>query len=357
MRKYFKDTLNIIQKINIKYFIGAESLVALNEDNLFKYSENLKIYIYNFNFLKIMALFIILLKNKIILKPKIEHKKLLFKLRHKPNLFSKDKTFIKIFLMKENTKNYSVEIGNKKTLFKKEDIEITNKKIDDINVSVPIKIDQFVLKYKDELLSDFYKNYNTNFDSKGEKAAVKLMIDVKNIIENLSIDYWIEGGTLLGAAREQKLIPWDHDIDMGMINHSNDTIKKMIHSLKKKFYVSVKTFNNMEGVWDLGEYRVIKVYPKKYFFLKDELCLDIFIYYKGNVPNMKNEVYKYVVWGKNAFHKKEFFDNLEKIEFYGESISVPSNYREFLKVKYGDDWETPKKKWNVAIDDGSILQS
>ena len=47
----------------------------------------------------------------------------------------------------------------------------------------------------------------------------------------------------------------------------------------------------------------------------------------------------------------------EKIEFYGESISVPSNYREFLKVKYGDDWETPKKKWNVAIDDGSILQS
>ena len=129
MRKYFKDTLNIIQKINIKYFIGAESLVALNEGNLFKYSENLKIYIYNFNFLKIMALFIILLKNKIILKPKIEHKKLLFKLRYKPNLFSKDKTFIKIFLMKENSENYSVEIGNKKTLFKKEDIKITNKKL------------------------------------------------------------------------------------------------------------------------------------------------------------------------------------------------------------------------------------
>ena len=95
----------------------------------------------------------------------------------------------------------------------------------------------------------------------------------------------------------------------------------------------------------------------KYIFFKEDLCLDIFIYYKGNIPNIEHEVYKYVVWGKNAFHKKEFFDNLEKIEFYGESISVPSNYREFLKVKYGDDWETPKKKWNVAIDDGSILQS
>ena len=199
--------------------------------------------------------------------------------------------------------------------------------------------------------------YFGNITKKVDIEIIKLMIDVKNIIENLSIDYWIEGGTLLGAIREKKLIPWDHDIDMGMINYSNDAIKKMIHNLKKKFYVSVKTFNNMEGVWDLGEYRVIKVYPKKYFFLKDELCLDIFIYYKGNVPNVKNEVYKYVVWGKNAFHKKEFFDNLEKIEFYGESISVPSNYREFLKVKYGNDWETPKKKWNVAIDDGSIIKS
>ena len=62
------------------------------------------------------------------------------------------------------------------------------------------------------------------------------MFDVKNIMENLSINYWIEGWTLLGAIREKKLIPWDHDIDMGMINNSNDTIKKMIHNLKKKFY-------------------------------------------------------------------------------------------------------------------------
>ena len=197
----------------------------------------------------------------------------------------------------------------------------------------------------------------TYHDPKGEEKAVKLMIDVKNIMENLSINYWIEGGTLLGAIRDQKLIPWDHDIDMGMVNHSNDIIKKMIRHLKKKFYVSIKTFSNMEGVWDLGKYRVIKVYPKKYFFLKQDLCLDIFIYYNGNIPNMNNEVYKYVVWGKNAFHKKEFFDTLEKIEFYGELINVPSNYREFLKIKYGADWATPKKQWNVAIDDGSILKS
>ena len=30
----------------------------------------------------------------------------------------------------------------------------------------------------------------------------------------------------------------------------------------------------------------IKVYPKKNMFFKDKLCLDIFIYYLGKIPNV-----------------------------------------------------------------------
>ena len=53
MKLYFKDTLKIMDRVNIKYFIGADSLVGLGEGNLFKYSQNLKIYIYEYNILKI----------------------------------------------------------------------------------------------------------------------------------------------------------------------------------------------------------------------------------------------------------------------------------------------------------------
>ena len=55
------------------------------------------------------------------------------------------------------------------------------------------------------------------------------------------------------------------------------------------------------------------------------------------------KVYKYVVWGKNAFHKRIFFDTLEEIDFYGKKISVPSDYEKFLEVKYGPTWKTPNK--------------
>tara|TARA_B100000029_G_C17571142_1_gene956623 strand:- start:761 stop:1834 length:1074 start_codon:yes stop_codon:yes gene_type:complete len=357
MKDFHKNAIHVIKKTNINYFIGADSLVGLNEENLYKYSQNLKIYIYNFNFFKVIKLFFALLKYKIILKPKLEDKSLLLKLRYKPGIFSKDKTFIKIFLMKTQNQHYLVSIGNNETLFKKEDIKTTIKKNKNIDLSVPIQTNQFVLKYKNELLSDFYKNYNIKFNSKEEEKAIKLMFDTKNIMEELSIDYWIEGGTLLGAVRDKKLIPWDHDIDIGIINNSNNIIKNLIKNLKKKFYVSIKTFEDTEGTWNLGKYRVIKVYPRKYFFMKEDLCLDIFIYYAGSIPNMKEDVYKYVVWGKNAFHEKRFFDNLEQIKFYGKLINVPSDYKNFLKIKYGPDWKKPKKKWNVAIDDGSILRA
>jgi len=42
------------------------------------------------------------------------------------------------------------------------------------------------------------------------------------------------------------------------------------------------------------------------------------------------------------------------MEFYGRQIPVPGSTERFLETKYGADWRTPKKRWNVALDDGSI---
>ena len=89
---------------------------------------------------------------------------------------------------------------------------------------------------------------------------------------------------------------------------------------------------------------------------KFDPCLDIFFYYKSELKNI-GAVYKYVVWGKNAYHKREFFDTTGSLEFYNNSINVPNNPESFLEVKYGKDWSIPKETWNVALDDGSVVRS
>jgi len=36
-----------------------------------------------------------------------------------------------------------------------------------------------------------------------------MLQSVATIFNNCNIDYWIEGGTLLGIRRENRLLPWD----------------------------------------------------------------------------------------------------------------------------------------------------
>ena len=357
MKNFHKKTIQVLLDNNIKFLIGSDSLVGLSDGDIYKYSHNLQLYLFPLSFIKILIIAIKLLNHKIIMKPKNLGNNYFYRLRSKLTVFSKEKSWIKITFFKNYGTNQStIYIGNKVSIYNNSDLEIDYINYKNTILPVPKDYKNFSNLYKDELLSNFYKKYYIKFDQNSEKNAVDFLYRINQILKRSRLSFWIEGGTLLGAIRDGKLIPWDHDLDMGIINNNDNEINKLIILLKKEFYVSIKNFEKIDGVWNLGKYRVIKVYPKKYLFFKKKICCDLFIYYKGSIPNNKEEVYKYVVWGKNGFHKKEFFDQLDTMSFYGFNINIPSNSNKFLEAKYGKDWKIPKKRWNVAIDDGSILR-
>ena len=354
----FKDIVNAMNKSKISYMLANESLIGYSEGDVHKYSPNLQIYLFDYQLVKIIYLSIICFFYGITVKPKKINGVRRFKVRKRSSIFYKEGAFAWLHILKKTDKGWKVTIGNRK-------IEYTNKEfspqnqtthmINEIPVVFPADWKKLVVDAKNRLLAEYYPIQSIELSLDNESSAINLLKVTTEILEELNIPYWLEGGTLLGAVRDQKLIPWDHDLDIGIKFTTNKEISLLIRMLKKHFIVRSLTFQNDPKIWKLGKYRILKVYTKKSSFKRTSLCLDIFLYYKGYVKD-KGEVYRYVVWGKNAYHSTKYFDTLNEISFYGLKVKIPSNPEKFLQIKYGTDWKTPKKKWNVVFDDGSIIR-
>lgn len=69
----------------------------------------------------------------------------------------------------------------------------------------------------------FHTNLTDAFYSKGRWTPPCCLDNLRitarhvfSVLEAANVRYWLEGGSLLGAARNGDIIPWDYDVDIGM---------------------------------------------------------------------------------------------------------------------------------------------
>ena len=59
-----------------------------------------------------------------------------------------------------------------------------------------------------------------------------MLYELDRVCNKLNVQYFLDGGTLLGAARDGHIIPWDDDIDVSMLRKDYDVF---LHEAPKEF--------------------------------------------------------------------------------------------------------------------------
>ncbi|NXC34668.1 FKRP protein, partial [Campylorhamphus procurvoides] len=147
---------------------------------------------------------------------------------------------------------------------------------------------------------------------------------VAHQLERAGVRYWLEGGTLLGAARLGDIIPWDYDVDMGIYR---DDVPKCPWLAAA---AAGRAVEDAEGfLWEKaaeGEfYRV-------HFSRANRLHVDLWPFYARDGIMTKDT---WLGHPQDVEFPERFLRPLVPVPFAGFTAMAPNDARAFLELKFG----------------------
>lgn len=225
--------------------------------------------------------------------------------------------------------------------------------------------------------------------------SIELLRFFDQVCQKYELEYWLDYGTLLGARRHGGFIPWDDDIDLGMMREDYEKLVEVfpmevqkISGLSDKLIISKLTQPHKQGN-ETNELDTLNnntfilffqcayikpfvhfdVFPKDY--IKDEGLTDernalqtqLQVELRDNIENetwtfkegLKTQNMKMKFTNEktsqisdaidglhnnihNRIYKTDFVFPLGKIEFEGYEFNAPCDVDEYLKLIYGPEF-------------------
>ena len=154
-------------------------------------------------------------------------------------------------------------------------------------------------------------------------VAEELLREAKQILDRLGVTFFLRQGTCLGAFRDHAFIPWDDDLDLGIVI-------------------------GLHGFTEQSIEPVLAAFRDSGYYVKAERA-DSIVLSTLLKRNMRIDLLFHWVIGEQICHwpgiwfPVRLFNQLKEIEFIGETFLVPNPPEEYLRIKYGPDWLTPKR--------------
>ncbi len=224
-----------------------------------------------------------------------------------------------------------------------------------------------------------------------EEKCVEVLRDVKQILDEAEVKYWLDFGTLLGAVRDAKFIPWDNPPgDLGiMCAELSKVIAKIPEMEEKGLVVDITDYAlyigkgsvlihinlyHLKGAkaWMLWTARKPKFHRVTRYF--DRFGLGGRILYRNfpgrtKMPYLRQKIgfalipsfvehiirkfsFRVYQWlgGKYCavVIPKSYYENLDTISFYGMTFNIPSHVHDYLSLYYGENWMNPDPNWTYS---------
>lgn len=220
-------------------------------------------------------------------------------------------------------------------------------------------------------------------------ASLKILLEVDRICKENNINYWLDFGALLGAVRHKDFIPWDDDIDIGMLREDYDKFIKIFNEKTSDNNLYIEYYCHPKGTFNLVKicHKDIKnifvdIFP--YDFYIESLDCEGKINLHNKITKLKKNLYKYYnsktpkqawfnrfleirdkeiyqgktpnlnqkpalfwgmefnhTWGRCVFDYETFFP-LSEVEFCGYKIPAPADIDLYLTSVYRDYMSLPQ---------------
>lgn len=177
-----------------------------------------------------------------------------------------------------------------------------------------------------------------------------LLFYTVDLFEKHHIDYWLDYGAFLGAVRKGELIPWDSDVDFGVM----DTEVSKIGALKEQIFADGYDFRAHQLPGPRKATAADIVIPENahhiYIFRSPVNTLSAEIRVWTPVIKENGEEDDLILTPRRKFYQgeraigrnfsREYIQPLDEVEMYGRKFKCPRKSAVFLKFRYGDKWST-----------------
>ena len=172
-------------------------------------------------------------------------------------------------------------------------------------------------------------------------AITRMAITFDKVCRKHNIKYWLWRGALLGARRHQGFIPWDNDLDIGIMKEDYEKFRLVSHELPSDIFVQNAS---SDPEYKKAKHPIIaKLRDSKGCYgnclrtgcnFHDGLMIDIFGFYE----NGKDSIIETTSNKVNFNVRKSDIFPLRELDFEGYKLFVPNRYDVILKKHYGTNY-------------------